>query len=269
MWAAGPLLVYRGYMAPRSKLLSHPDKDEIITMLTDGVPVRKIADMLEERYPKRHQAHLRISFPTLQEFKTAHLNLKNKVSSDVEKEAQRQSKEWHNTQEVKTTLENTSSYQEAITKIANSELDARKEIMKVFGLVESRLEVLYNKLNDKDKVSRGEDERLVQGYLDQLMKVLDQYKKYIDGFKETTEHNVNITIAADQVNLLRDVVRETLAECDPQLAVKFMDKISTRMKQLVFTTGNPNHEVFINRALSPHTDNIIDILNDSEEDDVQ
>jgi hypothetical protein len=240
-------------MAPKSKILNHPDKDEIIKLLSEGTPVRKVADMLEERYSKKHQAHLRISFPTLQEFKTAHLNLKGKIASDVQKEQTRASKEWLQHEEIKTDLEKNSAYKEAINKIANSELDARREILKIFSLVENRLEVLYNKTSSKE-VIRPDEEKLLQSYIDQLMKVMDQYKKYIDGFKETTEHNVNITIATSQVNLLREAIRETLADCDPALAVKFMEKIYSKMRQLDYEGSNPQNAAFLNSALGATVD---------------
>lgn len=235
-------------MSPKNKILTHPDKDELIKLLSDGTPVRKISDMLEERYPKKHQAHLRVSFPTLQEFKTAHLNLKGKIASDVQKEQTRSSKEWIQHEEIEASLDKNNAYQEAISKIANSELDSRREILKIFALVESRLELLYNKVNSKE-VIRNDEEKLLQSYIDQLMRVMDQYKKYIDGFKETTEHNVNITIATSQVNLLREAIRETLSDCDPSLAVKFMEKIYNKMRQLDYDSDQPQHAAFLNSAL--------------------
>jgi hypothetical protein len=235
-------------MAAHSKILNHPDRDEIIKLLSEGTPVRKISDMLDARYPKKHQAHLRVSFPTLHEFKTSHLNLKGKIVSDVQKEQTRASKDWLQHEEVKSELEKSSAYREAITKVANSELDSRKEILKIFALVEGRLEILYNKVNGKE-VIRNDEEKLLQSYIDQLMRVMDQYKKYIDGFKETTEHNINITIATSQVNLLREAIRETLSDCDPALAIKFMEKIYTKMRALEYEGGDTNNAAFLNSAL--------------------
>lgn len=246
-------------MPPRSKILNHPDKDEIIKLLTEGTPVRKVSDMLEERYGKKHQAHLRVSFPTLQEFKTSHLNLKGKLASDIEKEQMRASKDWLQHEEVKEIVQGTSAYQDAISKIANTELDSRKEILKIFALVESRLELLYNKVNSKETI-RNDEEKLLQSYIDQLMRVMDQYKKYIDGFKETTEHNVNITIATSQVTMLRDAIRETLSDCDPSLSIKFMEKIYIKMKDLSFDDSSPHNAAFLNSALgAPIDTNIYDI----------
>lgn len=258
-------------MVQRSKILNHPDRDEIIKLLSEGTPVRKVSDMLEERYSKRNQAHLRVSFPTLQEFKVAHLNLKGKVASDVQKEQTRASKEWLQHTEIEGELDKNNAYQEAISKIANSELDSRREILKIFSLVESRLEILYNKVNAKE-IIRNDEEKLLQSYIDQLMRVMDQYKKYIDGFKETTEHNVNITIATSQVNLLREAIRETLSDCDPSLAVKFMDKIYNKMRQLDYDdNGTSPHAAFLNSALGvPVTDAVIyDTEEVKEAEDVQ
>jgi DNA-binding phage protein len=252
-------------MAVKSKVLIHPDKDEIIQMLTDSVPVRKISDMLAERYPKVHQDHLRISFPTLQEFKTNHLNLKAKVSSDIERERIKASKSWLAYQEVEEELSDNSAYQKALLKAASAEIDTRSEILKVFTLVESRIEALYNKINAKETI-RNDEERLLQSYIDQLMKVMDQNKKYIEGYREATEHNINITVATSQVNLIRESIREALAECDPSLALKFMDKIHNKMQALSFSAGSGDeavaagHALFLNSALgkTPATEEFVD-----------
>ena len=44
-----------------SKILLHPDKDEIISKIMTGVSHKNIADGLKLQYPDKEQGHLRIS----------------------------------------------------------------------------------------------------------------------------------------------------------------------------------------------------------------
>lgn len=232
-------------MAPRSKIISHPDKEDIIKWLTQGVSVRDVEKRLADKYPKRNQEHLRISHSTIQNFKSKHLNLKGKMLDDV-REHTASVKAWAKRRQEQEEVQTTSAYQEAITQIAEEELDVKKELMKVFTIIESRIESYFDRLNDEDFVNK-DSEKLLQNYLDQFMKVLDQHKKYVEGYKETTEHNVNITVMNDQVTIIREAIRETLISCDPSLAVTFMDKLNGKMRELSY--ADEGNAYLLNSAL--------------------
>ena len=238
-------------MARDNKILVHPDKEEIIKWLLEGVSVRDVEKRLAQRYKKKSEAHLRVSHSTIQIFKTKHLNLKGKMLQDI-KEHNVHLKTWAKMKEEQEAVEEVSAYKEAIAGLAKEELNAKDELLKVFGIIESRMEALFNKASESDFVNR-DVEKLLQGNLDQFMKVLDQYQKYIEGFKETTEHNINITVMNDQVTVLREAIRETLAEMDHRLAVDFMNRLNIKMRNLVFEESRGDEKsvnaMFLNKAL--------------------
>lgn len=237
-------------MAYSNKILNHPDKEAIIKWLTEGVSVRDVEARLAQRYPKRNQSHLRISSSTIQAFKANHLNIKGKVLDDI-KTHTRLAQQLVKMRQAEEEVQSTSAYQEAISKIAENELNTSEQIIKVFYIVENRIEALFNKVNEGDFINR-DVEKLLQGYLDQLMKAFEQHKKYIEGHKDTTEHNININIMNDQVTVLREAIRETLSETEPELAVKFMEKLNTKMRNLVYNTNdnaNTVNAMFLDRAL--------------------
>ena len=235
-------------MMYQNKILGHPLKEDIIKWLTDGVSVREVEKRLADRYFKKDQAHLRISSSAIQEFKKKHLNISGKVLSDI-KEASKTTRAWAKQEEEKKQLELSSSYKSAVNQIAQAELDVTKEILKVFTIVESRIEALYNKLAGKDFPDK-DTEKLLAMYLDQFMKVLDQHKKYVEGYREQVDVNVNVNVMAEQVGCLRNAMREIFEEVDPSLVPIFMGKLNTKMKDLVFKSeqNSSGHAAILDAA---------------------
>jgi len=232
-------------IAPRNKILGHPMKDDIIKWLTQGISVRDVEKRLAEAYPRKNQEHLRISHSTIQAFKGKHLNLKGQVLQAV-KEQSYSMRAWAKRKEEEQVVQATTAYQKAIASLAEEELDVKRELLKIFTIIESRIDALFERLDGND-FSNKDVEKSLQGYLDQFMKVLDQHKKYVEGYKETTEHNINITVMNDQVTVLRESIRETMAEVDPGLAIQFMNKLNTKMRDLAYT--DDGNAVFLNSAL--------------------
>lgn len=236
-------------MAPQSKILSSPDKDLIIKWLTEGISVREVERRLAEKHPKKNEEHLRVSFTTIQAFKKDHLNLTGKVLSDI-RTAGLLTKKWAKKQEIQEAVNRNKNYQETIQKIVDSDLDVRMEILKVFNIIESRLEALFDKVSQSE-ITDPNVEKLLQGYLDQFMKVLDQHKKYVEGYKEQVDVNVNVNVMTEQINILREAVRESLSEVDPAITMLFMGKLNTKMKDLACSDSNTSggHSALLDRSL--------------------
>lgn len=237
-------------MAPVSKILTHPDKDLIVRWITvDGVSVREIESRLAQMYPKKNQQHLRVSFSTIQAFKKNHLNIEGKVLQDI-KEANKLTRQWAAKKEAEEKLQNITAYQEAIKKAAEDEVDTRSEILKVFSIIEKRMEVLFNKINENEYIDK-DAEKLLQDWIKQFQNVIDQHKKYEEGYREQVDVNVNVNVMSEQIQIMREAVRETLAEVDPSLTLIFMDKLSNKMRQLTVghTPQVEKHSYLLNSAL--------------------
>lgn len=219
-------------MAPLNKILSHPMKEDIIKWLTEGVSIRDVATRLAEQFPAKTQTHLRISTTAIQDFKVNHLNLKGKVLQDI-KEASALTRQAIRHGAIQAEVENTDAYREKINSIASDQLSAQQEIMKLFTLIESRIEAIYNKQAGADYTD-VKLEKLLQTYFEQMLKIVEGYKKFVEGYKDSNETNVNITVMTDQVGIIREAVREVLGELDPAIAVRFMEKINAKMRSLSY-----------------------------------
>lgn len=234
----------------KNKIVNHPDKEEIVHWLTNGVSVREVERRLMDKYSKSSQEHLKVSFSSIQEFKKKYLNISGKVLSDI-KEAQKLTNAWGRQKANQEAVQNLSAYKEAISRIAKNELDITEEIIKVFSIIELRMEALYNKLVNGDNRDK-DSERILQTYLDQFMRVLDQHKKYVEGYREQVDVNVNVSVMSEQISVLREAIREILSEIDVALVPIFMEKLNAKMRDLVIrdTSTSGGHAALLDRALS-------------------
>jgi len=224
-------------------------KEDIIKWLTDGVSVRDVEARLAQQYPKKTQGHLRVSFSTIQAFKKNHLNL-NKDLIEKVRENRRLSMQISKKREMQEEVENTAAYKQAIKDLAESEMDTRQEIIKVWTIIENRIEALFNKASEFDFIDK-DVEKLLQGYLNQFMGVIDQHKKYEEGYREQVDVNVNVNVMTDQVKMMQDAMREALQEVDPSLTVAFMGKLNEKMKYATLgdNTAASKHALILDHAL--------------------
>jgi hypothetical protein len=233
-----------------SKVLTHPDLSDITRWLkVEGNSVREVEKRLAQKYPGNDQGHLRVSFSALQSFKRDHLQLEGQVLKDV-KENSKMSRLWAKRAQEVEDFKNTSAYRETIAKIADTELNSRQKIMQIFAIIESRLEALFDKASSIDFIDK-DVESLMQNYLKQLRDSIESYKKFEEGYAEKVDVNLNFNIATEQIQMIREAVRETLSDLDPDVSLKFMGNLNEKMRRLTYGTGPEanKHAILLDNAL--------------------
>ena len=123
------------------KVLNHPDKEEIITALTEGVSVRELEAKLKEKYANNKK--LWLSSVTLQAFRKNYLKLDGKVLKDLQ-ETGRVQKQVVEEQHRQHQLEQSDAYNKKLNEIVDSKLDVARKILLVDKVIESRMEYWYN-----------------------------------------------------------------------------------------------------------------------------
>lgn len=214
---------------PNHKILKHPDREEIIRRLNEGESVRAVEGWLKKLYPR--SPHYRLSGPTIQNFRKEYLNLDGQVLKDIQENGKEQKKQIEE-QLVQRQLEQTNAYQDKINKIANNHLDVSARLIQLDSIVGDRIEHYYNLIKTGDDVPAKADQEL-RKYIEQQILLLGQYKKLVEGMADKTiDYNINVNILSDQINVIRDAVRELIAEeLGVDGAVSFMDKLQKRLKQ--------------------------------------
>lgn len=215
------------------KVFKHPDKEEIIRLLSDGESVRKVAQILKERYPKHKR--LWLTSVTLQAFRKGYLNLEGKVLKDIQETSSLQKKQLEQ-ELIQKQIENTNAYKEKLNEIADSHLDVAKKILQLDKIIESRMEHYYN-LAVSGELAVGKADRELRDFMDRQINLLAQYKKYVEGLADKTiDYNVNITVMNDQIQIIRSVIRDVLGEIDPEVAMLFIEKLNKKLSEFNYSS---------------------------------
>ena len=215
------------------KIMRHPDREEIIRMLTEGGSVRKVSAYFKKKYSNKK--HLQLSTVTLQNFRKNNLELDGKVLKDIQ-EARLMNDRQLQEGSRQENLESTNAYQDKINSIADTHLDVARKILQLDAIVETRMEYWFNAIKSGEAAPQQADKELRQ-YMDRQMMLLQQYKKFIEGMADhTVDYNVNITVMNDQVSIMRDTIRDVLEELDPEKSILFMDRLNKRLNQITYSS---------------------------------
>lgn len=200
-------------------------------MLTDGESVRGVEAKLKEKYPQDKSKWL--SSVTLQKFRKDNLNLDGKVLKDIQETALVQKRQIEEKMRQRQ-LEATDAYKQKINEIADSKLDVARKILQLDSVIESRMEYWYNMVaSGEETAAKGDNE--LRKFISQQMELLGQYKKFVEGMADrTVDHNININVMNDQIAIIRDTIRECMAEFGPDKAMLFMERLNARLNQAAY-----------------------------------
>jgi hypothetical protein len=219
------------------KVLKHPDKEEIITLLTNGASVRELEAKYKEKY--KNSKHLWLSSVTLQSFRKNYLKLEGKVLKDIQ-ETGRVQQQVVEEQSRQKQLQSSDAYNKKLNEIVDSKLDVARKILQLDKVIETRMEYWFNAVASGEETASKGDKELRQ-FMDRQMMLLGQYKKFVEGMADkTVDYNVNITVMNDQISLIRDSIRDCIAEMNPEQGMMFMEKLNRRMNSLSY---RPNNEL--------------------------
>jgi small-conductance mechanosensitive channel len=210
-----------------NKVARHPDKEEIIKMLLNGESVKQIEAWLKKKYPRTKRLH--ISYMTLQKFRSENLNIKGDLLEDIK--LKKKTDELVSADaELKLAVSNSSEYQKKINEIVSNEMDVQRKLLEMEKLISSRMEFYYNTVAAGGNIKH---DRLFLEYLNMMRSIMQDWKKYIEGFADKKiEHNLNVNIVNDQINIMKEVVIDVLRDMDPALVLIFMEKLNYRMTGL-------------------------------------
>lgn len=211
------------------KVLQHPDKEIIISKLIEGESLRDVEAWLKNKYPRKKRLH--ISYMTLQKFRQEHLNIEGEVLEDIKNKRNDKIRE-EAIAEQKMIVNSSNAYQDKINQVVSNEIDVSKRLLEMDALITSRMEFYYNMLQEGGGVK---EDKVFLEYVSMMKGLMQDWKKYIEGFADKkVDHNININVAFDQVNVLKSVIYEVLEEIDPGLINVFINKLDTKMRELEY-----------------------------------
>jgi cysteinyl-tRNA synthetase len=213
-------------MAANNKILRHPDKEFIVEKLTSGVSIREMSEIMKKKYPKTPKYH--ISPATIQEFRKNYLKVSDETLDAIKQDAQKKENETA-IEKKRAKIQSSTAYQQKLEEAMNDEIDVTKKLVQLEKLISSRIEYFFNSL---DQGGSTREDRVMLEYMKQMQEVLRDWKKFVEGVADkTVEHNININVVNEQVNVLKGVVYEVLREMDPALIPVFIEKLNARLSQ--------------------------------------
>jgi hypothetical protein len=233
-------------------------------MLTRGMGVREVAKRIREMHPEDKKLHLTPT--TLQKFRKEKLDLNAEALKEI-KEAERDKKEVREEKKENTQLKGMPIYKEKLQEAVDLHIDIRQQLANLSVLISARIEAIFDRAQ-YGNASTNEEQNL-QKYFATYITVLEKWAKYIDKIADQTiETNVNITVIEDQMAVIRECIRETLMEVNPELAVKFFSKLERKLSTLSYRAQNTGFgEMHQNvKVLSADVADVVDIEEIVEDD---
>jgi hypothetical protein len=242
-----------------SKLLNHPDREEIVKKLLDGISPKIIVKWLEEKYPDPKDIKYRVTIKPISDFRKKYLNIDQKAARMLKNErlkkemgipynkntasfiAKKGETEQERDHRINGILLATPTYREKLKEITDAQLDAPKLMKEMLVLLNSRIEVYYDEI--RKATTTGEtlkaDKTLID-YIRLATDVLKESKKVWDDYNSIPDEGViDLDIVHEQVGIIRDTVKELLAEFSPELALEFMDRLNKKLTSLKYEVTKP------------------------------
>lgn len=214
-------------VADFSKLLSHPDKDEIISKLITGIKPKDVADWLKLKYPEKEQRHLQLSSKMLKDFVDNNLDLYNTLQNDIAgtKNGQTPPKE------ISESLQNNKTYKERLNELADNEIDIKRIMVETVFIIKQRIEQVFDKVQENPQNMKP-DHALIK-WFEVLLNAAEKFQKIVNEAPDlVVQHNHSVQMVEQHTAFLQDAIRETMAEVDPKMAFLFMEKMNDKMNSL-------------------------------------
>jgi hypothetical protein len=214
-------------MTDFSKLLTHPDKIEIVDKLINGDKPKDVATYLKLKYSAPNQKHLVLSATLLQEFVDSKLDLYGQLDKDIKDYKDGKFKY----KEMSESLVNNRTYQQRLAELADVEIDLKKTFERMIKLMEQRFEQIFDRTQMNPTTTKN-DHVLVKIH-DSLMLAIDKYDKHINNRPDQViQHNHSVQLLDQSINVFQDAVREVLVELSPEEASRFMELLSDKLEKL-------------------------------------
>ncbi len=213
-------------MSDFSRIINHPDAEEIVGKLVNGVKPKTIVDWLKLQYPQDDQKHLRLGQALLKDFLDSNLDLYATIQSDV-----KAAKNNNLDKEISDSLKNNKTYKQRISEIANKEIDIKNMLVNMETLLRDRIEQVFDKIQQNPD-SLKPDYVLIK-YLELMMNYAEKYDKIVNQSPDQIiQHNVSVQVMDQYVVILQNCIRQTLAQIDPEASSLFLELFNEEIKKV-------------------------------------
>ena len=207
-----------------SKLVSHPEKQKIISKLLSGDPPKTISEYLKAKYDTDTSMHLSINLLT--EFKTKWLDKPQFIDKIVkDQQAGKLDKK------IADSLMNNKTWQERVIDRVDSEIDLKQKIRDTLVRVEARAEQVFDAIQQNP--TNVKLDYVMIKYFEILSDMIEKADKIINERPDTLiQNNISIQMVEQHSVALQEAIREALREFSPEDASKFMEILAKHLNKM-------------------------------------
>jgi len=209
------------------KIITHPDKEEIVTHIIEGKKPAEIAAWLKAKYPGDEQIHLRISAQMIKDFIDNNIDLYNDLKTHVD-----QHKAGTLKKKISESIINNKTYRERLAELGDQEIDLKQSVKQLLHIMIQRLEQIYDVIQQNpDKIGKGD--YALDKFANTVLLTIDKCDKIINNKPDQViQHNFTMQMVEDNVTILQNAVRKVLTQMDPEQSAIFLDLLNEELKQL-------------------------------------
>lgn len=208
------------------KILTHPDKSEIVERLAGGHSVRQVEAWLRKKYPS--QPKMQISFVSLQSFRKQYLKLEADDIVKIQQERNLVSRTYHESRELEE-IRSCEGYKKARNLLDENLIDYNNTLVDLLAMCQTGIDEL--KVIDNPKALPRKHEVLSK-YISQILGLVESHHKILERQEKKVGNQVekDYEVLKSQVNILKEATKETFREMAPELLPIFVQKLKEKIE---------------------------------------
>lgn len=209
------------------QILSHPDKDEVITKLVSEISEQDIADWLKAKY--NGQKQLIITKKNLSIFKDEYLDIYATIREDLLKT---QFNLAISPDDALEEVQGNEAYKKKLLDIADKELDIKTIVKKLVIQIQHRSEQVFDDIQ-RDPRNKKMDRTLVEWFT-LLLNTLEKFDLITNGSPEqiNIQNNINIQVVDDYIHMFYSLFRDIQSQLDHETSLLLTELFTKRLAEL-------------------------------------
>jgi hypothetical protein len=213
------------------KILDHPDKDEIISKLVIGQPIKDIYDWLKSKYTNVSEIKFVVSEKSLKSFQENYLDIYTLIQEDLIKT--KSAIAAGTEQQLELAVKNNTAYKSIMMETANKQLDVNETVARLAVAIETRFAQVFDEIQEDPRNINTKVDRLLIDYAEVFGNLLEKCYKFNEApADQIIQHNVTLQVVDQHISVFHDVIKEVLAQVDLETSMYFMEVWNEKMSKL-------------------------------------
>jgi len=220
------------------KIISHPDKDEIIAKLILDISAKDINEWLSAKYTNVSEAKFVIAEKSIKTFKDNYLDVYTMIQEDIQKTKLAVST--NTMDDLELSIKSNPTYKSKMLELAGKEIDVRQMVARLCVAIETRLGQVFDEIQEDPRNINSRVDRVLIDYAEVLGNLLEKYYKFTESPADlTVQHNVTLQVVDQHISVFHDAIKEVLAQMDLESSMLFMEIFHDKMAKLKIASQEP------------------------------